>query len=150
MSYYAFSDGGRALSPGFDNMVRTLSPRSRNERANLTRSLSLFVSKKSQFFGLFGLSNRASSMIGPNVIQGVINHTGNNWDGFPFLFALCTSASLVIWFAVDVQKGRRAAVRWAAQLRRTVIRSQAPRTRSGWTETPLVVQASPSQQTFRR
>ena len=56
-------------------------------------------------------------MIGPNVIQAVIDKTGNNWDGFPFLFALCTSASLVIWFAVDVQKGRRASVRWAAERR---------------------------------
>ncbi len=50
------------------------------------------------FFGLFGLSNRASSMIGPNVIQAIIDKSGNNWKGFPFLFALCTSASLVIWF----------------------------------------------------
>jgi len=89
--YYAFSQTMMAeLSPpGFDNM----------------------------FFGLFGLSNRASSMIGPNVIQAIINKSGNNWDGFPFLFALCTSASLVIWFAVDIQKGRRAAVRWAAERR---------------------------------
>ena len=119
--YYAFSQTMMAeLSPpGFDNMVRTISPRSRTERAHLTRSLSLFRSNKnSQFFGLFGLSNRASSMIGPNVIQAVINHTGNNWDGFPFLFALCASASLVIWFAVDVQKGRRAAVRWAVHRRK--------------------------------
>lgn len=56
-------------------------------------------------------------MIGPNVIQAVINNTGNNWDGFPFLFALCASASLVIWFGVDVQEGRRAAVRWATERR---------------------------------
>jgi len=90
--YYAFSQTMMAeLSPpGYDNM----------------------------FFGLFGLSNRASSMIGPNVIQAVINTSGNNWDGFPFLFALCIAASLVIWFAVDVQEGRRAAVRWAEGQRR--------------------------------
>lgn len=89
--YFAFSQTMMAeLSPpGFDNM----------------------------FFGLFGLSNRASSMIGPNVIQTIINKSGNNWDGFPFLFALCTVASLVIWFGVDVQKGRRAAVMWAAERR---------------------------------
>jgi hypothetical protein len=72
---------------------------------------------KIQFFGLFGLSNRASSMIGPNVIQAIINKSGNNWDGFPFLFALCTSASLTIWFGVDVSKGRRAATQWAAERR---------------------------------
>ena len=51
------------------------------------------------------------------MIQAVINNSGNNWNGFPFLFSLCTAASLVIWFAVDVQKGRRAAVRWAAEQR---------------------------------
>ncbi len=51
-----------------------------------------------QFFGLFGLSNRASSMIGPNVIQAIIDKTGDNWKGFPFLFALCAAASIVIWF----------------------------------------------------
>jgi len=91
--YYAFSQTMMAeLSPpGFDNM----------------------------FFSLFGLSNTSSSMIGPNVIQAIINKSGNNWDGFPFLFLLCTSASLVIWFAVDVPKGRRAAVRWAAEQRET-------------------------------
>ncbi|KAF7984748.1 hypothetical protein HWV62_11701 [Athelia sp. TMB] len=89
--YYAFSQTMMAeLSPaGFDNM----------------------------FFGLFGLSNRASSMIGPNVIQAIIDRTGNNWDGFPFLFALCTAASLVIWFGVDVTKGRKDAALWAEEQR---------------------------------
>jgi len=89
--YYAFSQTMMAelTPPGFDNM----------------------------FFGLFGLSNRASSMIGPNVIQAIINRTGDNWDGFPFLFALCACASLVIWFAVDVQKGRQDAIAWADAIR---------------------------------
>jgi len=52
-------------------------------------------------------------MVGPNVIQVIINNTGNNWEGFPFLFALCTIASLVIWFGVDVNKGRLDAIGWA-------------------------------------
>lgn len=69
------------------------------------------------FFGLFGLSNRASSMIGPNVIQAIIDKSGSNWMGFPFLFALCASASLVIWFGVDVHKGRRDAAKWASDIR---------------------------------
>jgi MFS-type transporter involved in bile tolerance (Atg22 family) len=68
------------------------------------------------FFGLFGLSNRASSMIGPNVIQAIIDNSGNNWKGFPFLFALCVAASIVIWFAVDVEKGRRDAACWAQEM----------------------------------
>lgn len=90
--YYAFSQTMMAeLSPpGFDNM----------------------------FFGLFGLSNRASSMVGPIVVQAIIDKTGNNWQGFPFLFALCSVASLIIWFAVDVEKGRRAAVNWASSQRK--------------------------------
>lgn len=85
--YYAFSQTMMAeLSPpGYDNM----------------------------FFGLFGLSNRASSMIGPNVIQAIIDKSGSNWKGFPFLFALCAAASLTIWFGVDVHKGRRDAAKWA-------------------------------------
>ncbi|KAF9226805.1 MFS general substrate transporter [Gyrodon lividus] len=89
--YYAFSQTMMAeLSPpGFDNM----------------------------FFGLFGLSNRVSSMIGPSVVQAIIDKTDNNWQGFPFLFAICTVASLVIWFGVDVTRGRRDAVRWAARQR---------------------------------
>ncbi|KAF9562450.1 MFS general substrate transporter [Agrocybe pediades] len=90
--YYAFSQTMMAelTPPGFDNM----------------------------FFGLFGLSNRASSMIGPNVIQAIIDSSGNNWKGFPFLFALCFSASLVIWFFIDVEKGRRDAVAWADGIRK--------------------------------
>jgi len=52
-------------------------------------------------------------MIGPNVIQSIVNRSGNNWLGFPFLFALCTLASLVIWFSVDVEKGRKDAIDWA-------------------------------------
>ena len=56
-------------------------------------------------------------MIGPNVVQAIVNRTGNNWMGFPFLFALCTSASLVIWFGVDVPRGREDARQWALQRR---------------------------------
>ncbi|KIM52632.1 hypothetical protein SCLCIDRAFT_32528 [Scleroderma citrinum Foug A] len=87
-SYYAFAQTMMAeLSPpGFDSM----------------------------FFGLYGLSNRTSSMIGPNVIQAIIDKTGSNWQGFPFLFALCTAASLTIWFGIDVKLGRRDAMRWAS------------------------------------
>ena len=56
-------------------------------------------------------------MIGPNVIQAIINKSGSNWMGFPFLFALCFCASLVIWFCIDVEKGRRDAVAWADKMR---------------------------------
>lgn len=109
--YYAFAQTMMAeLSPpGFDNMVRNTVPSFDN--------ILLINLGKRKFFSVYGLSNTASSMIGPNVIQAIINKSGNNWDGFPFLFLLCTCASLVIWFAVDVPNGRRAAVRWAAEQR---------------------------------
>ncbi|KAF9057521.1 MFS general substrate transporter [Panaeolus papilionaceus] len=90
--YYAFAQTMMAevTPPGFDNM----------------------------FFGLFGLSNRASSMIGPNVIQVIIDKSGSNWKGFPFLFALCFCASIVIWVFVDVEKGRKDAVQWADEMKK--------------------------------
>ncbi|KAJ5960364.1 uncharacterized protein N7479_007514 [Penicillium vulpinum] len=57
------------------------------------------------FFALFGITNRASSIIGPNVIQAIINNTHNSWMGFPFLFAICAGAMITICF-VDIKKGR--------------------------------------------
>ncbi|KAJ5094109.1 hypothetical protein N7456_009970 [Penicillium angulare] len=50
------------------------------------------------FFALFGITNRASSVIGPNVIQAIINNTRNNRMGFPFLFAICAAAMVAIGF----------------------------------------------------
>ena len=81
---------------------------------------------ENMFFGLFGLSNRASSIIGPNVIQEIINKSnGNNWMGFPFLFALAFVASLVIWFGIDVERGQSDAVAFALR-RRKVVTSRSP------------------------
>jgi hypothetical protein len=57
-------------------------------------------------------------MISPNVIQAIIDKTGDNWQGFPFLFALATTAGLVIWFGVDVSKGKRDAAAWADNQRK--------------------------------
>jgi MFS-type transporter involved in bile tolerance (Atg22 family) len=70
-----------------------------------------------QFFGLFGLTNRESSIVGPNVTQVIIDGTGNTWQGFPFLFAICFASALIIWLAVDVPKGRRDAGRWVEEQR---------------------------------
>ena len=56
-------------------------------------------------------------MIAPYIVQAIIGKTHDNWQGFPFLFAISTAASLVIWFGVDVEKGRRDAVKWAAAQR---------------------------------
>lgn len=111
--YYAFSQTMMAelTPPGFDNMVRLYS-------FFVTQIYRPTFSSYSQFFGLFGLSNRASSMIGPNVIQAIIDKSGSNWMGFPFLFALCFCASLVIWCCVDVEKGRTDAVAWADGIRK--------------------------------
>jgi len=70
-------------------------------------------------------------MIGPNVIQAIIDKSGNNWMGFPFLFALCFCASLVIWFCVDVEKGRRDAVAWADGIRKKAKMSEVTKVMSG-------------------
>ena len=74
---------------------------------------------KRQFFGLFGLSNRCAAIIGPNVIQAVVDEKGNNWKAFPVLFVLSALACLVAWFGVNVPKGRDAAAQWAAEKRGT-------------------------------
>ncbi len=70
-------------------------------------------------FGLFGVSSTASSIIDPIILTAIIDRSGSNWIGFSFLFALCLTASLVIWFGVDVQKGRRDAIAWAEAARGT-------------------------------
>ena len=67
-------------------------------------------------------------MIGPNVIQAIIDRSGNNWKGFPFLFALSTAASLVIWFGVDMEKGRWDALVWAENNRRDAERLEPSET----------------------
>ncbi|KAJ5887997.1 hypothetical protein N7495_008038 [Penicillium taxi] len=66
------------------------------------------------FFALFGITNRASSIIGPNVIQAIINNTRNNWMGFPFLFAICTAAMMVVGL-VNIEKGREDCKRFTEQ-----------------------------------
>ncbi|KAE8146558.1 autophagy-related protein Atg22B2 [Aspergillus avenaceus] len=84
--YYAYSQTmiSELMPPGYDNM----------------------------FFALFGITNRASSIIGPNVIQAIIDSTQNNWMGFPFLVAICAAAMIAICF-VDVEKGREDGRRFA-------------------------------------
>lgn len=37
------------------------------------------------------------------------------YQGFPFLVAICTLASLVIWFGVDVKQGKSDAMGWTDQ-----------------------------------
>ncbi|KAH9021166.1 vacuole effluxer Atg22 like-domain-containing protein [Lactarius pseudohatsudake] len=62
------------------------------------------------FFGLFGLFSRSASVVGPNVIQAIINKNGNNWKAFPLLAVLIALACIVAVFWIDVPKGRSAAV----------------------------------------
>jgi len=69
------------------------------------------------FFGLLGLSSRSASVIGPNVIQAIIDKNGNNWKAFPVLFVIGALGCLVIGFGVNVPKGRSAAAQWAAEKR---------------------------------
>lgn len=69
------------------------------------------------FYGLFGITNRASSLVGPNVCAAIISRTGNNWDAFIFLFIDCLAACFVIWFFVDVKKGRAQAIAFSIEER---------------------------------
>ncbi|GAM88241.1 hypothetical protein ANO11243_062740 [Dothideomycetidae sp. 11243] len=57
------------------------------------------------FFGLFGTMNRASSVLGPNVLYWITEGTGDRTWGFVFLTALCAVAGLMVCF-VNVEKGR--------------------------------------------
>jgi hypothetical protein len=63
------------------------------------------------------LSSRSASVIGPNVIQAIIDKNGNNWKAFPVLFVIGALGCLVIAFGVNVPKGRYAAAQWAAEKR---------------------------------
>jgi hypothetical protein len=62
---------------------------------------------------LLGFSTTASNTLGLNVIQAIIDKSGDNWKGFPFLFAISTAACLVLWLGVDVTQGRKDAAAWA-------------------------------------
>jgi hypothetical protein len=55
------------------------------------------------------------SIVGLTVIQAIIDKTGNTWQGFSFLFAIYLASSLIIWLAVDEDKGRRDAERWVGE-----------------------------------
>ena len=57
-------------------------------------------------FGLFGLSNRSAAIIGPNVIQPVVDKGGNNWKAFAVLFVLGALGCLMARFGVNVPKER--------------------------------------------
>ena len=69
------------------------------------------------FFGLFGITNRVSSLVGPNVCAAIIEKTNNSWMAFTFLFALCSAAALVIWIFVDMEKGRAQAIAYSIEQR---------------------------------
>ncbi|ORX35478.1 autophagy-related protein 22-like protein [Kockovaella imperatae] len=72
------------------------------------------------FFGLFGITNRVSSLIGPNVCAAIIDRTNNSWDAFAFLFALSAAAALVIFVFVDMEKGRAQAIAFSIEERGSV------------------------------
>jgi MFS family permease len=99
--------------PGFEYMVGV---------ARLTYLSQAAYSQKVykwQFFGLLGLFSRSASVVGPNVIQAIIDKNGNIWKAFPVLFATGALGCLVLYFGVNVPKGRQAAAQWAAEKRGT-------------------------------
>ncbi|KAI9447661.1 MFS general substrate transporter [Lactarius indigo] len=71
------------------------------------------------FFGLFGLFNRSAAIIGPNVIQAIVNENGNKWKAFPVMAVLSALGCLVALFGINVPRGRSAAAQWALDQRGT-------------------------------
>ncbi|KLT41595.1 MFS general substrate transporter [Cutaneotrichosporon oleaginosum] len=69
------------------------------------------------FFGLFGITNRASSLVGPYVCAAIVDTSGNQWNAFIFLFVLCSLAAIVIALFVDMERGRADAVAFAIEQR---------------------------------
>lgn len=69
------------------------------------------------WFGLFGITNRASSLVGPNVCAAIIDRTGNNRTPFVFLFVLCLCSALTIAVFVDMDEGHRDAVEFSIRKR---------------------------------
>ncbi len=65
------------------------------------------------FFGLFGITNRASSLVGPYVCAAIVDASGNQWNTFIFLFALTLMAAIVIAMFVDMDRGHADAVAFA-------------------------------------
>jgi len=85
------------LSPaGFNNMVRLTDSFLFSSRGLQMRTQPIAVLRPVRAVELCIVHDRAKRDPG--------NKSDNNRDGFPFPFALCTSASLVIWFTTDVQK----------------------------------------------
>ncbi|GMK57198.1 hypothetical protein CspeluHIS016_0400320 [Cutaneotrichosporon spelunceum] len=66
------------------------------------------------FFGLFGITNRASSLVGPYVCAAIVDASGNQWSAFVFLFAVCLVAAVGIAVFVDEERGRADALAFAA------------------------------------
>ncbi|KAI9447662.1 autophagy-related protein 22-like protein [Lactarius indigo] len=95
---------GELSPPGFEYMSEAPSAHQEN---------------RPQFFGLFGLFNRSASIVGPNVIQAIVERNGNNWKAFPVLAVLIALGCLVVLFGINVPRGRSAAVQWAAEQRGT-------------------------------
>ncbi|BEJ01847.1 hypothetical protein CcaverHIS631_0605290 [Cutaneotrichosporon cavernicola] len=72
------------------------------------------------FFGLFGITNRASSLVGPYVCAAIVDASGTQWIAFIFLFILCFVAAVVITLFVDMERGRADAVAFAIAQRGAV------------------------------
>lgn len=72
---------------------------------------------------MLGFSTTASGVIGLTITQAIIGQSGDNWKGFPFLFAVATVAALVMWFAVNVTKGGKDAIAWADAQREKDVKS---------------------------
>jgi len=69
--------------------------------------------EEARWFGLFSITDRSSSFIGPLVVGIVADRTGNIRYGFLFLVAMLWAA-LPILAGLDVERGRTDAHAWSS------------------------------------
>ncbi|KAI8069525.1 autophagy-related protein 22-like protein [Gongronella butleri] len=61
--------------------------------------------KENMFFGLFGITNKASSWIGATIIGAVTQGTANPYVGWPVIAGMFVIATVLLWF-VDVDAAK--------------------------------------------
>jgi len=67
--------------------------------------------KESEFFSLYGITDKSSSWLGPLITGAIIEHNDTRW-GFVFPMVMMVIPIFIIWW-VDVERGIKDAERFA-------------------------------------